>query len=71
MRPTLRNTRNSDIEEATLEVLSKATKAWDITFGGEKPVLTADKAKTMYEDVFWLKNQLEEEVTEAMAFMKD
>ena len=61
----------SDIEEATLEVLSKATIAWNITFDGEKPELTVDKAKSMYEDVFWLKNQLEEEVTESMAFMKD
>ena len=61
----------SDIEEATLEVLSKATKSWNITFGGEKPVLTAAKAKTMYEEVFWLKNLLEEEVTDSMAFMKD
>tara|TARA_R110000787_G_scaffold119051_2_gene229972 strand:- start:48 stop:446 length:399 start_codon:yes stop_codon:yes gene_type:complete len=61
----------SDIEEATLEVLSKATKSWDITFDGEKPELTVDKAKAMYEDVFWLKTQLEEEVSESMAFMKD
>tara|TARA_B110000093_G_scaffold142590_1_gene153719 strand:+ start:4090 stop:4488 length:399 start_codon:yes stop_codon:yes gene_type:complete len=61
----------SDIEEATLEVLSKATKSWNVTFDGEKPECTVDKAKAMYEDVFWLKTQIEEEVTESMAFMKD
>ena len=61
----------SDIEEATLEVLSKATKSWNITFDGKKPELTVDAAKVMYEDVFWLKNQIEEEITEAILFTKD
>ena len=60
----------SDIEEATLEVLSKATKAWDITFGGEKPKLTVAKAKELYEDVFWIKDQIEEEVSHSLAFTK-
>ena len=60
----------SDIEEATLDVLSKVTKAWDITFGGEKPALTVAKAKSIYEEVFWIKDQIEEEVSGSMAFMK-
>ncbi len=60
----------SDIEQATLEVLSKTTKAWDITFDGEKPKLTVAKAKSLYEEVFWLKNQLEEEVSSSLDFMK-
>ena len=61
----------SDIEEATLEVLSKATKAWNITFGGEKPALSIAKAKDLYDEVFWIKNQIEEEVSDSLAFMKD
>ena len=60
----------SDIEEATLEVLSKTTKAWDITYGGEKPKLTSAKAKDLYEEVFWIRNQLEEVVTDSLDFMK-
>jgi hypothetical protein len=60
----------SDIEEATLEVLSKATKSWDITFGGEKPEFTIAKAKSIYEEVFWIKDQIEEEVSESMSFTK-
>ena len=60
----------SDIEEATLEVLAKVTKAWDITFGGEKPELTVAKAKSIYDEVFWIKNQIEEEVSESLDFMK-
>ena len=60
----------SDIEEATLEVLSKTTKAWDITYGGEKPKLTPAKAKDLYEEVFWIRNQIEEVVTDSLDFMK-
>jgi hypothetical protein len=60
----------SDIEEATLEVLSKTTKAWDITYGGEKPKLTPAKAKDLYEEVFWIRNQIEEVVTGSMDFMR-
>mgnify|MGYP003642873999 FL=1 len=60
----------SDIEEATLEVLSKTTKSWDITYGGEKPKLTAARAKDLYEEVFWIRSQLEEVVTDAMDFTK-
>ena len=60
----------SDIEEATLEVLSKTTKSWDITYGGEKPKLTPAKAKDLYEEVFWIRNQIEEVVTDSLDFMK-
>ena len=60
----------SDIEEATLEVLAKVTKAWDITFGGEKPKLTVAIAKSIYDEVFWIKNQIEEEVSDSLDFMK-
>jgi len=60
----------SDIEEATLEVLSKTTKSWDITYGGEKPKLTPAKAKDLYEEVFWIRNQIEEVVTDTLDFMR-
>ena len=60
----------SDIEEATLEVLSKTTKAWDITYGGEKPKLTPAKAKDLYEEVFWIRNQIEEVVNDTLDFMR-
>jgi len=60
----------SDIEEATLEVLAKTTKAWDITYGGEKPKLTVAKARELYEEVFWIRNQIEEVVTDSLDFMK-
>ena len=60
----------SELEEATLEVLSKTTKAWDITYGGEKPKLTPTKARDLYEEVFWIRNQIEEVVTDSLDFMR-
>ena len=60
----------SDIEDATLEVLSKTTKSWDITYDGEKPKLTAKSARNLYEDVFWIRSQIEEVVSDTMDFTK-
>jgi len=59
-----------DLEEASLELLSKSTKSWDITYDGKKPKLTADKAKAIYDELFWLKPQLEEAINNAEVFMK-
>jgi hypothetical protein len=60
----------SEIEQSTLSVLAKTTKAWNIQHDGKKPKLTEDKAKSIYEEVFWIKEQLEAKVSEALAFMK-
>ena len=48
------------IEEATLEVLVKTTKSWNITYDGKKPKCSAETAKEIYEQVFWIKDQIEE-----------
>lgn len=60
----------SDIEKDAIELLSKITKSWDITYGGEKPKLTLSKAKEVYSEVFWLRNQVEEALLESVDFMK-
>lgn len=59
-----------ELEDASLEILAKVTKSWDITLGGEKPKLTVAKAKSLYEDVFWIKTQVEEAGTKTLDFMK-
>lgn len=59
-----------DLEEAALEALAKTTKEWNITFGGEQPKLTVAKAKEIYDEVFWIKNQLEGAVADSLDFMK-
>ena len=58
------------IEEATLEVLVKATKSWNITYDGKKPKYSADTAKEIYEQVFWIKDQIEEAVADSLDFTK-
>ena len=57
-----------DLEEASLELLSKATKSWKITYDDKQPKLTAAKAKAIYEELFWLKPQLEEALNNSQAF---
>ena len=57
-----------DLEEAALELLSKATKSWNITYDGKQPNLTVAKAKAIYEELFWLKPQLEGAINNAEVF---
>lgn len=59
-----------DMEEATLTLLSKVTADWNITYGGEKPKLTVAKAKDIYDEVFWIKDQIEEAVADSLDFTK-
>lgn len=58
------------LEAAALELMAKTTKAWDITFDGKKPKLTEAKARQIYDEVFWIKNQIEEAVADSLDFMK-
>jgi hypothetical protein len=59
-----------DMEEAGLSLLSKITDSWDITYGGEKPKLTVAKAKELYDEVFWIKDQIEEALADSLDFTK-
>jgi len=59
-----------DIEEATLTLLSKVTADWNITYGGEKPKLSVSKAKDIYEEVFWIKDQIEGALADSLDFTK-
>lgn len=60
-----------ELEQAGLELFSSVTKEWNITFGGERPELTAEKAKDIYEKVFWIRPQVEEAIESYTAFTKD
>ena len=60
-----------ELEEAGLELFSSVTKEWNITFDGDRPKLSANKAKDIYEKVFWLRPQLEEAIASYVAFTKD
>lgn len=58
------------LEEAALELMAKTTKSWDITYEGKKPKLTEAKARHIYDEVFWIKNQIEEAAATSLDFMK-
>ena len=60
---------SEELEDNTLEVMAKATKSWDLTFNGEKPELTVEAAKNLYTEVFLIKDQLDEGISNSMGFM--
>jgi hypothetical protein len=59
-----------ELDEISLDSLVKTTKDWNITFSGEKPKLSPDKAREVYDKVFWIKAQIEQASEEALGFMK-
>ena len=59
---------SAELETDTIDLLGKVTKGWDITYGGDKPKLTAAKAKEVYSEVFWLRSQIEEAISESLDF---
>jgi hypothetical protein len=62
--------KSEEIEDATLTLLSRVTASWDITYGGEKPKLTVARAKEVYGEVFWIKDQIEEALADSLDFTK-
>jgi hypothetical protein len=59
-----------DMEEATLNMLSKITCEWNITYNKEQPKLSIAKAKELYDEVFWIKDQIEEALADSLDFTK-
>ena len=59
-----------DIEDMSVEMLAQTTKSWDITFDGKKPKLTIEKAKDIYKEVFWIRDQIEEALSSSLDFTK-
>ena len=58
----------ADLEKSSIDILAKATKEWDITYDGESPKLSVAKAKEIYTEYFWIKDQLEEAINETLDF---
>ncbi len=57
-----------ELELSTLEILVKATKEWNITYKGKVPPIS--DATEVYEKVFWIKDQIEEELNSTLDFTK-
>jgi len=59
-----------DIEEATLDLFAKTTKSWNITYDGEEPNFSVSKAKEIYSEVFWIRDQIDEAMSNSLNFKK-
>mgnify|MGYP005990783017 FL=1 len=59
-----------DIEDATLDLFAKTTKSWNITYDGEEPDFSVSKAKEIYSEVFWIRDQIDEAVSNSLNFKK-
>ena len=57
-----------ELDVAAIKMLAKSTKDWNITFGGAQTKYTFDAAKKLYEEVFWIKDQIEEAVADTEVF---
>ena len=61
---------SADLEADAVSLLASITKEWTIVYGGETPKVTIPKAKEIYTEVFWLRQQVEEGLSEALDFTK-
>jgi hypothetical protein len=59
-----------DLEESTIDLFAKATKDWDLTFDGAKLKFSIGAAKDLYMQVFWMRDQIEEEISNSLDFTK-
>jgi hypothetical protein len=57
-----------DLENDGITLLAKVTKEWNITYGGSNPKLTVEKAKEVYSDMFWIREQIEASVSDSLDF---
>lgn len=59
---------SEQLEKDVIILLSKITKDWDITYNKETPKISEATAKSLYEDVFWLKDQVESALSTSLVF---
>ena len=43
---------------------------WNITYNKEQPKFSVSKAKEIYSEVFWIRDQIEEAVSNSLDFTK-
>ena len=59
-----------EIENATLELLAKTTKDWNIQLNGKSPKFSVTEAIDLYGKLPWLKSQVLEAQEDYSAFLK-
>lgn len=59
-----------EIEDGSLELLAKTTVSWNLQLGGANLPFSVGKAKEIYDDYFWIKEQVMEAQSNLENFMK-
>lgn len=59
-----------EIESATLELMAKTTKDWNIQLNGKSPKFSVSEAADLYSKLPWLKAQVLEAQEDYSAFLK-
>jgi hypothetical protein len=59
-----------ELEKAQLDLYVNITKDWDITWKGKKPKFSADLAREVYEEIFWVKDRIQEALDDSVDFIK-
>ena len=57
-----------ELETASIKMLAKTTEGWNVTFDGSKPKFTISAAQDLYERVFWVKDQIEDSISDNEVF---
>lgn len=62
--------KSEDLENQSLDSLAKTTKEWNITFDKAMPECNYENAKSVYTEVFWIKDQIEFAMSNYLDFLK-
>jgi hypothetical protein len=62
---------SEDLEEATLELLVKTTKDWNIQLNGESVPFSVAKAREVYDKLPWVKAQILQQQDDLVNFMRN
>lgn len=60
--------RAEDLEAEEINLFANTTKSWDITYDGKKTQFSVDKAKEIYNELFWIREQLDDTLTSEDVF---
>jgi len=59
-----------EIDSASIEVLAKTTKGWDLQMGGQEPKFSVAEATKLYETFAFIRDQVAEEQEAYTGFLK-
>lgn len=59
-----------ELERTGIELMAKATKDWNITFDGDQPKFSVELAIKVYDEIFWIRDQIEEAVSNSLDFTR-